>query len=242
MIERGGEDVAIEEHVEVLVERDALEELLGQRVTRRRAGIAMRDARGEFLEGDVRHAVQQAWMDGLEAGGHVHHARILERDRIHGPRDDEVVADRDGVPVFLGGPAADPGPPRSVAAEDARDLVVVTRQVVLGEEVDDQARAGGVAVALLLGRPVLTAEEGEIAALVPRHVVVGIPRLMHLQVPLELGGDHRLEIDQEPDIRGVVHSGHGPSVPRPGATRDHLSPPLAWGYGGDHGVRRGLVP
>ena len=47
------------------------------------------------------------------------------------------------VPALVGGPPVYPGAPRAVAAEHRRDLVVVAGQVVLGEQVDDQRRAGG---------------------------------------------------------------------------------------------------
>ena len=89
-------------------------------------------------------------MVGVERVVQHRDARVLERDGIDRARHDEIVADRDGVPVLLRRPATDPGPPRAIAAEDARDLVVVARQIVLGKEVDDEARARGVAVALLL--------------------------------------------------------------------------------------------
>jgi hypothetical protein len=78
--------------------------------------------------------------------------------------------------------------------------VVIAGQVVLGEQIDDEARARRIAVALLLGRPVLAAEEGEVAPLVPGHVVVRVPRLVHREVALKLGSHDRLEVDEQPDV------------------------------------------
>jgi hypothetical protein len=64
------------------------------------------------------------------------HPQPFQLDRINPARDDEVVADRDSVPTFFGGPAADPLSPGAVAAEPGGDLAVVGGQVVLGEQVD----------------------------------------------------------------------------------------------------------
>src|SRR6478736_4296776 len=91
--------------------------------------------------------------------------------------DHEVVAHRDAVPVLLRGPAADPGAPCAVAAEPGGDLPVVRREVVLGEQVRDHRCLGSLGQPALLGRPVLAAEELEVAALAPRDVVVGVPLL-----------------------------------------------------------------
>ena len=72
---------------------------------------------------------------GAEAAGHLLDAQLLELDGIDRAGDDEVVAQRDAVPVLLGGPAVDPEAPRAVHAEVHRDLAVVGRQVVLGQQV-----------------------------------------------------------------------------------------------------------
>ena len=111
----------------------------------------MGHAGGKLLEGHVGNPVQKSRMDSVEALGHMHHACFLEGNGIHGPRDDEVVADGDGVTILFSRPPPDPGPPRAVTAEHARDLVVITGQIVLGKEIDKETRSGGLAIALLLG-------------------------------------------------------------------------------------------
>ena len=58
------------------------------------------------------------------------------------------------------------------------------------------------------GRPVLTAQEGEVAALAPRDVVVGVPLLRHPEVAVEILRNDRLQRLQQ-----MVRSTHR-AVPR----------------------------
>ena len=78
-----------------------------------------------------------------EALRHVHHALALERDRVDGAGDEQVVADRD---ARAGPPPRSSGRPRCPRRRRGRttsvDLAVVARQVVLGEQVDDERGAG----------------------------------------------------------------------------------------------------
>src|SRR5215213_10171847 len=57
-LQHRGQQVPVEDHVQVLVLRDAGEHLLAVRVLRVLAGVAVRDAGGQLLEGDVRHRAQ----------------------------------------------------------------------------------------------------------------------------------------------------------------------------------------
>ena len=141
-LERRREHVAVEDHVQVLVLRDPREQLLADGVLRVAAGVAVRDAGGELLERHVRHRVEHVEVVGAgEALRHVHHAFAFERHRVDGAGGQQVVADRDAVPSLLGGPAADPRPPGTVRAEGLVDVAVIARQVVLGQQVDDEGGA-----------------------------------------------------------------------------------------------------
>ncbi|CPT65995.1 Uncharacterised protein [Mycobacteroides abscessus] len=56
--------VAVEDHVQVLVGGDALEQLVGDGLGAGLAGVAVRDAGGQFLEGHVDDRVEQALREG----------------------------------------------------------------------------------------------------------------------------------------------------------------------------------
>ena len=176
-VERRRHEVPVEDHVQVLVGGDAGEQLVGDRVTGGLAGVPVRDAGRELLERDVRDRLERRLVAGVVAGGHVVHPGPLELDRVDAAGDDEVVAQRDAVPALLRRPAADPRAPGAVAAEPGGDLAVVAGQVVLGQQVDEHRGLRRVVEPGLLRRPVLAAEEGEVAPLVPRHVVVRMPFL-----------------------------------------------------------------
>ena len=138
-VERGAEQVAVEEHVQVLVGGDAGQQLVADRVAADASGVAVRHAGRQLLEGHVGDAARSTLVVVAgEAALHVHHAGALQRHRVDGAGGQQVVADRDAVPALLGGPAVHPGAPGAVAAEADGDLVVVAGQVVLGEQVHDQ--------------------------------------------------------------------------------------------------------
>ena len=136
-------DVPVEDHVQVLVGRHPLQQLVGDRLVARLAGVAVRNAGGQLLERHVDDGIEQALGEQVallvlpraEAACHLLEAECLQRDRIDGAGDDQVVAQRDAVPVLLGGPAVDPLAPRAVHAEVHRDLAVIRRQVVLRQQV-----------------------------------------------------------------------------------------------------------
>ena len=131
--------------MQVLVGGDALKHLVGNRLVAGLAGVAVADARREFLEGHVGDRVQQAGValvDGCAVTVcHVFHAEALELDGVDCARDDEVVTHHDAVAVLLGGPPADPRSPGTVLRKVLGDLTVVGRQVVLGEQVGDHRGA-----------------------------------------------------------------------------------------------------
>ena len=139
------EQVAVEDHVQVLVGGHPGQQLLAERVAGGLAGVAVRDPGGQLLERDVRQRVQHLVVVDVDvAGRHVRHPGPLQRHRVHRPGHGEIVADRDAVPPLLGGPPVHPGAPGAVAAEQRGDLVVVRRQVVLGQQVDHQRGPGHV--------------------------------------------------------------------------------------------------
>src|SRR5687768_15321159 len=113
-LEHRGERIAIEDHVEILVTRDARHDLVGDRVIRIAARVLMRYPRGQLLERRIRKALQDIHVVVI-AGEDVLHAAALERDRVDVPGYHEVVADHDGVPPLFRGPAIDPVLPRAVA-------------------------------------------------------------------------------------------------------------------------------
>ena len=178
-LQRGVEQVAVEDHVQVLVGGDPGQQPLGHRVAGEPAGVAVRDPGRELLEGHVGERPHQVLaVRRLVALGHVRHPEPLELDRVDHPLDHHVVAHHDRVPALLGGPAVHPLAPGGVAAEDHGDLVVVARQVVLGEQVDDQRRPRHVRDVGVVRRPRVALHQAvEVAAVAPRDVVVREPLL-----------------------------------------------------------------
>ena len=146
---------------------------------------------------------------GAEAAGHLLDAQCLQLDRIDGAGDDEVVAQRDAVPVLLGGPAVDPLAPRAVHAEVHRDLAVIRRQVVLGQQVLHHRHLSDLGQLRLSGLPVLAAQRVVVLAVRPRDVVVRVPVLAHRQVPVDVLLDDWLQLVQELQVGQVFR--HGPS-------------------------------
>ena len=122
------EDVAVEDHVQVLVRGDPDHDLVRDRVVRVAPGVAMGDARREFLERDVRQPVQRVRGVVVVALLELGHPAALEHDRVDVAGDRQVVAQDDRVATLLGGPAPDPVDPGAVAlAEHAVDEPVVAR-------------------------------------------------------------------------------------------------------------------
>ena len=212
-LEHRRERVAVEDHVQVLVERDARHDLVRHRVVRVPAGVLVRDTSGELLERRIGEALQHVHVV-VVAGHHVLHPATLERDRIDVPRDDEVIADDDRVPALFGGPAVDPVLPCAVAfGEDLVDEAVVRGQVVFGEQVHLEGRLRDA------GEPRLVRRPGLLVVVAPqpvRDVVVREPLLGNADVPVQEARDRRLDLGQE---RRVVvtglHSGEIVAPDRP---------------------------
>jgi hypothetical protein len=117
----------------------------------------------------------------------VHHPELFQLVRVDGARGQQVVAHHDAVPALFRGPAVHPGAPGAVAAEEGGDLVVVTGEVVLGQQVHDQrdlADVGDLGLLRLPGLAVLE-EAGEIAAVGERDVLVRHPVLGDLEMAVE---------------------------------------------------------
>ena len=174
-LQRGAQDVAVEDHVQVLVGRDPDHDPVGDRVVRVAPGVAVGDARRQLLEGDVGEAAQGRRGVVVVALLELGHPAALEQDRVDVAGDRQVVAQDDRVAALLGGPATDPVDPRAVAlAEHPVDEAVVRGQVVLGQEADLEGGLGDAGQARLVRRPRLLVE---VAPEAVRDVVVGEPLL-----------------------------------------------------------------
>ena len=100
----------------------------------------MRDARRELLQRDVHERVDRVIGLRYLPAAHLMHARVLERFEIDRVRDGDVVADHDRVPHLFGGPPPRPLAPHLVREHPVDGLEVV-REVVLGQQVDDERAA-----------------------------------------------------------------------------------------------------
>ena len=189
-LEGGDDDVLVEEVVQVLVGGHAGHDLAGV-VVEHRAGVAVRDAGGELLQGDVDEPSTAVGTRRDEAAAHLVHAAPLERGEIERPGDGDVVADDDRVPHLLGRPPPGPLAPH-VVAEHAVDRLEVVGQVVLGEQVHEERAAHpegqlGVGFVERLAR---LRGNGPL----PRNQLVGEPGLGGTEVPLEEAPDCGYEL------------------------------------------------
>ena len=204
-VDAGRRDVAIEDHVQVLIGRDAGQQLVGDRLVASLTGVAVRDAGGQLLEGHVDDRVEQALgeevalliLAGAESARHLLDAQLLELERVDGAGDQKIITQRDAVPVLLGRPPVDPPAPRSVHPEVHRDLAVIRRQVVLGQQVLHHGGLRHLGELGLLGIPVLAAECVEVFPVRPGHVVVWVPVLAHREVAVDLRLDDGLELTDQ---------------------------------------------
>jgi hypothetical protein len=221
-LEAGFAQVAIEDHVQVLVGRDPGHQLVGDRLAAGLAGVAVRDPGRQLLEGDIKDRVEDALgeqvildlldllvLAGAEAAGQRLHPQRLQLHRVDVAGGDEKVAQRDAVPVLLGGPAVDPGAPRGVHGEVHRDLAVIGGQVVLGQQVLQHRHPGDLGQLGLLGIPVLAVERVVVLPLRPGNVVVRVPVFGHAEVPVKTGLDDGLELLQQLQVSQALC--HGPS-------------------------------
>ena len=190
-LERGRDHVGVEEQLMLVVDGDAVADRRDHRVAGLRRGVAVPQRGRGLLERAVRKQFDQVQRRRAVTVGHRLHPNPLELDRIDRARGHQEVADQRRVPVLLRCPAVHPAPPRA-HRHDLGDLPVVGREVVGGEHADGQRQLVDVAHRRLLRRPVLAIEEGEVAALVPRHHLVRVPGLcvgdVATQVELDLEG------------------------------------------------------
>src|SRR5215472_9173921 len=140
-LQRGLDQVTVEDHVQVLVHRDPGEQLLRDGVFAVTAGVAVRDAGGEFLEGHVGAGVEQRLVPGVPPRLQGRHSGPFEVLRVDSAGNHQVVTYAGRVPALLRRPPVHPGPPGTVAAERVLNLPVVAREVVLGEKVQLQGGA-----------------------------------------------------------------------------------------------------
>ena len=171
----------------------------------------MGDAGGELLEADVDEAVLGRLGLGHLAAGHLGHAGPLQLDGVEGPGDGQVVAQDDRVAGLLGGPPAAPLAPGGLPPEHRLDRAEVVGEVVLGQQVDEQAGPHLGGQAGLLGRPLVVGLEVPTTRIGDQGV--GEPLLGLGQVPVEQPGGDGLELGEE--LGGVhqivVHTGSLPT-------------------------------
>ena len=103
-----------------------------------------------------------------------------------------------------------PGPPRAVPSEPGRQLVVIARQVVLGEQIHLERRSHRLGKGRLIRRPRESGLAGEVAAATPRHPFVRQPLLGHRQMAIEIRGDRGLELAEQLHVGQMSHA---PSAP-----------------------------
>ena len=194
-LERRRHEVAVEEVVQVLVGGDAAHDRRALRVVEQLARVAVRDAGGELLQRDVDDAVGDAVGVRHEPHRHLTHPRALELAHVDRTGHREVVADHDRVATLLGRPPAVPLAPHVAVAELAADLAVVVREVVLGEDVEEERTARALAQLRRLRIPALAF--GVVAAAAPRHELVREPLLGGTEMTLEQRDRRRFELGEQ---------------------------------------------
>ena len=206
-------EIAVEEVVVVLVGGDPRHHGVADRVADQLAGVAVGDPRGQLLEREVDEPVGRRLGVRGDPARNLGHAPALEVDRIDGPGRHQVAVDRHRVAAFLGSPPAGPRAPRAVGAEHPLDRAEVVRQVVLGEQVDDQRRAHGVVdrrpAEVGVGLRPRLAGDGVASAAVGDQLVRE-PLLGGCEVAFEQRLDRGLELAHQ---RGVVHAASIPPLP-----------------------------
>ena len=194
-LECGAEDVAVEDHVQVLVGRDPDHDPVRDRVVRVAPGVAVGDARRQLLERDVGEPAQRRRRRVVVALLELGHPAALEQDRVDVAGDRQVVAQDDRVAALLGGPAADPVDPRPIAlAEHPVDEPVVGGQVVLGQEADLERRLGDAGETRLVRRPRVLVE---VAPEPVRDELVREPLLGDLGVAVVQAARLGFELDEQ---------------------------------------------
>ena len=191
------DQVAIEDHVKVLIHGDASEQPFDDGLAGIPACVAVRDPRGQLLERHVRQALKDRLLAAVIADLHDLHPCPLEPDRVHPAGDQQVVTNAVRVPALLRRPAMHPGAPGALAAKDSLDLPVIAREVVLRQQVDLERRTRDRRQRRLLAGPCVAAEVSEVATLAPRHVLVRHPFLRRSQVPVEVGLYNWLELAKQ---------------------------------------------
>ena len=214
------QDVAIEHRVHVLVRGDPDHDPVRDRIVRVAPRVAMRDARRELLERDVRQTPER--IDGVAVVAlHDHaHPAALEERRVEVAGDGQVVTKHDRVATLLRGPAADPVDPGAVTtAEHAVDEAVVAGQVVLGQQPDLERDLGDPGQTGLLRCPRILVE---VPAQAVGDEVVGEPLLGNLVMTVIQPPSLGLELDEQ--SHGVVHRQIvSPQIPARRAEQDATS-------------------
>ena len=183
--------------MQILVGRHSRHDGVAGWVTEELPGVAVGDARREFLQGDVHQAVGDGKRLRYLAARHLRHSRPLKLDGIERAAHDDVVANHDRVAHLLGSPPARPLAP-GLIREHAVERFEVVRKVVLGQEVDEQRAPHAIGHGHLVGVPLLVGHE--VATAPPGHHLVREPllgrRVVALVQPLGDGGQfpqqHRL--------------------------------------------------
>ena len=187
-VERGGDDVAVEEVVEVLVGGDPGDEpppgLVGEEAGR----VGVGQPRGQLLQSQVDERLLHGRRRRHLGGGDGGQPAPLEVGEIDGAGDGQVVVQHEAVAHLLGRPPAGPVPPQADAAEAGVEARRVVRQRVLGQHVQHEggAHAGRQRTARLrAGGPL------------PRHELVGRPRPGRGEMPVEQPLRRRRQLVEE---------------------------------------------
>ena len=218
-LQRGRGEVAVEQEVEVLVGGDATDDLVTgladgmvtECVGDGLARVAMGDPRRQLLQRDVDETVDGRHRVGHLPAAHLAHAAVFDDARVQRSRHREVVAQHDAVAGLFGSPTVRPLTPDALTTEHAVDGLEVVRQVVLGEQVDEQRAAHGRRQCHIGFLPHLVLDE--VATQAPRHQLVGIPRLAGVVVALRQPLGHGRQLMEQGAL--VDHCGgcHAVSLP-----------------------------
>ena len=187
------DEVAVEEVMEVLVGGHPFHDRVSLGIGECLARVVMGDPGGQLLERQVGEGVGDGAGLGGDPPGHLGHPGPLQSTGVDVPRHHEVVPDHDGVPTLFGRPPAGPVAPHTVATEEVVDGGEVVREVVLGQDVDEQGAGHsvgqGLGLARLRGRP-------------PFDDLMGKPLLGHAQVAFDEPFGGRPKFGEQ---RYVVH-------------------------------------
>ena len=137
-LERCRSQISVEEVMQVLIGRDSSHDLSSRSVGQEPARVVMHNARRRAPATKRTRAVGDTPGSGTTPVETWVIPRF-RRDRVHRACDGQIVAEHDRVTTLFRSPASDPRTPDIVRSESPRDGPRVVREVVLGEQVHDNA-------------------------------------------------------------------------------------------------------